>query len=280
MKKLIYTLISMVLTTNALAAEISHQKRYNVWQIKIEGEIVRGDHNKFQDIISDVFTESLKEFKDNFEKFQREAPSLYQDLMTKHRNPEGATRVQVVLNSDGGNLLEAMQIGRDIRTLLIDTKTGQSSEDIGQWNKCLSACFFIWSAGISRSAIMPAAPGRPPYLGIHRLYFAANEYSQLTSKEANDLYRQLDILAESYLNELGIPDKFYEKMLTTSSNEIYYLSSDEINQLSTVAPYFDELLHARCKQHIEDDEYDRCVSFEKGIEQYQSFVSYRAEKEL
>jgi len=93
----------------------------------------------------------------------------------------------IVLASLGGNLVEAMKIGRLVRQLKLYT-TVPALEDDGLSDKesaehhvhdkanrlCTSACFFVFVAGVWRNTWYSdeLRGTSPPALGIHRPYLA------------------------------------------------------------------------------------------------------------
>ena len=79
----------------------------------------------------------------------------------------GEPVVRVFLNSKGGEVLAAVQLGRIIRSQAIEVWVDKSAE-------CTSACILVLAAGVSRVAI----PGAR--LGIHRPYFPPEEFAGLS----------------------------------------------------------------------------------------------------
>jgi hypothetical protein len=127
-----------------------------------------------------------------------------------------ATRVRdwaiVFLDSVGGDLVAAMEIGQIIRSRSFET-------DVIVTARCASACVFILAAGVDRSAY-----GK---IGIHRPHFDDRYVADLTPAQARAKYEQLQAGARSYLREMGMPDDLYIEMMRIPSDRIRSLSPEE-----------------------------------------------------
>jgi hypothetical protein len=142
------------------------------------------------------------------------------DRATVSEFTAGATRIRdyyyldgtmVVLNSEGGDLVAAMEIGQIIRSRSLLT-------DVGGTARCASACVFILAAGVDRSAY-----GK---IGIHRPHFDDRYFADLTLAQARAKYEQLQTMARSYLREMGMPDDLYIEMMRIPSDGIRWLSPE------------------------------------------------------
>jgi hypothetical protein len=148
---------------------------------------------------------------------------------------QGPIRV-VYLASPGGDLAEAIKIGLLIRFLGIATvapsKTLTSEEHAAAVLRhglkdppdytCASACFFMFVAGVYRSADSHA----PVILGIHRPTLVANggQPSQDQIAAANALTRAA---IESYLKDMDVPVPYVEDMYTSPKTTIRWIRNDE-----------------------------------------------------
>jgi hypothetical protein len=134
------------------------------------------------------------------------------------------------IDSSGGDLGEAMQIGWAIRESQIPVWSGEN---------CHSACVFIYAAGVER-----LARGR---VGLHRPYFPAEYFSGLTSVQAKEKYEDLEKESIGYLNEMGVNSSIIERIFQTGSSDIDVLSANEANRLfGKRSAFYDEWLAARC----------------------------------
>jgi len=221
--------------------------------LNIDGTIMKGDYNKFKDLLSKISTLATTDFNEA----KRKNTEEYKKWVKKYGAQEGAARITLYLNSLGGDVVEAIKIGRAVRDLLLNTHTGldTSSADFKEL-KCMSACFFIWISGVDRRA----SPGDKT-LGIHRLYFEKNHYKGLTSKQAEIKYKNLKNKAVTFLKEMGVSEKYADKMFAVPSNDVYILSEKEVDDLEGMVPYYEELLFSRCGAFTkhEKKDYMECV---------------------
>jgi len=160
--------------------------------ILITGTIVEGDSAKFRNII-----------------IQRSFPL-----------------VTVILRSNGGNVQEAIKIGRDIRKLLLETEgptldyntAREETLDYGGGDHplcienglgeykgsryrgsecvCASACFLLYVAGARREL---------SYVGIHRGYVKGDIARDLGLDAAAQIYRSVSKPITEYLRDMGVP---------------------------------------------------------------------------
>jgi len=185
------------------------------------------------------------------------------DRATVSEFTAGATRIRdyyyldgtmVVLNSEGGDLVAAMEIGQIIRSRSLLT-------DVGGTARCASACVFILAAGVDRSAY-----GK---IGIHRPHFDDRYFADLTLAQARAKYEQLQTMATRYLREMGMPDDLYIEMMRIPSDGIRWLSPEESYKLGLdgLDPAYEEWLRAQYAQQFGADGYQRHISGWKLLNQ-------------
>jgi hypothetical protein len=154
------------------------------------------------------------------------------------------------LNTPGGNVPAALQIGEQVRLLGIATQAPSKFSDgaycyhgaidrqsTANGCECASACFLIWASGTGRFGT---------YVGIHHPYYTGDSYKNLDPAEAEKQYTEMSDNVVSYLKEMGIPGDIRNKMLRYMSYDIYYLSSDELEALRPMPPWLSQLLYDRC----------------------------------
>ncbi len=118
---------------------------------------------------------------------------------------DAAPTIQVIhLNSQGGRMNEAYQLYKMIRERNLITYTSAD---------CESACSLAFLAGRERYL------GESGRLGFHST--STGELGGEVSKEINDEVRLT-------LRNHGVPDSFIEKALSTSPNNMWYPSKDEL----------------------------------------------------
>jgi hypothetical protein len=209
MRKLILIMLLAVLSSSAMAVNFFYSSRFssgefagNAMEMTISGKIEKGDTEKFLS-------------------FLRENP---RDAIF------GIDRV--VLDSQGGDVIEAMKLSQALKEHYPDTMVR---------GDCTSACLLLWLAGGVH--YLPVDGNK---IGIHRPYFDPNEFSQLPIREAESQYKKLDERFKEYLLNQGLPQSIYEKLLSTSSNKIYWLTIEDLILIGISSPAYEERFISKC----------------------------------
>ena len=142
-------------------------------------------------------------------------------------------RSLIVLASSGGDLLEAIKIGNLIKS---SYQSVFVNHEVGL---CSSACFFIYVAAVEHDATSHS-------LGIHRPYIAPEYYANLSLATAEAKKNTLLKGVQAYLKSQEVPQYLIEIMLSRTSNEVYWLTDDDINHIGRRASWYDQLLVERC----------------------------------
>jgi hypothetical protein len=183
---------------------------------------------------------------------------------------KGYLLYEVNIFSGGGNVEAAMRIGDQIRTLQARTKSPNqfvnepgyaqcwfvaftSAGGVGYhpntnykrnlktsagtpWCNCASACFLIWSSGVTREG---------NFVGIHRVYFDETYFGSLPAAQAKIAYAAAEKRFRDYLAKLNVPAIIVDRLFATDSRSMYYLTKSEL-ELMQSTPYLEELTHAKC----------------------------------
>ncbi len=126
----------------------------------------------------------------------------------------------LILQSPGGSVQDALDLGRDLREKGIGTRMLD-----GEF--CYSACPYLLAGGVTRDIPDGAS------VGVHQHYFG--ESTLLPAFVAvEDIQRgQGDVMI--YLEEMGIDPLVMQHALTTPSDEIYVLLPEELQNYGFVA---------------------------------------------
>lgn len=198
-------LVSLLLASHAVAADIYIDNNLGEHHyIHLSGEIARGDYQK---IIS---------------------------LMRK--SPDEFLKYDWQLDSNGGDILEAIKIGNLIKELYERVNVADET-NLGA--RCASACFFIYVSAVSRNAINGV-------VGIHRPYFSQNYFANLSPEDAEKKYAQLSKSVRDFLADKGVPDALIEHMFSLASNEIYWLNGYDLQNIGDRPAWFDQYLLSKC----------------------------------
>jgi hypothetical protein len=167
---------------------------------------------------------------------------------------------QVYLASPGGELAEAMKIGRLLRGLKLSTivparfpsadlqKQAASMHGLQDAKAnflCASACFFIFVAGIHRDSDLSS----DGILGIHRPYLSDADLRALAPDNAMAQATRARSLVEQYARDMGVAGKYVDKMFAVSKDEIRWINDDEFaSDFLGFIPELADWVGARCSR--------------------------------
>jgi hypothetical protein len=164
---------------------------------------------------------------------------------------------ELSLASSGGDLAEAMKIGRLVRALKLHTNVPSQpgphlTVGIGNTHKlkdskanymCASACFFIFVAGVNRTADLLA----DPILGIHRPYLSDIDLRTLSGDQAITSANQIRATVENYLKEMTVPAKYTDLMFSVPKDKVRWIGNADFHaDLEGPIPELRDWLAARC----------------------------------
>lgn len=161
----------------------------------------------------------------------------------------------VRFNSNGGNLVAAMNLGKEIRALKLDTEVGYAmvrhyekdeaggpkNPDTPQPSSCFSACVYAFLGGVNR-IVGPRIPAesdpRESKMGIHQFYgkeaLTDPEGKTFSATDAAAIQKLSAVLA-AYVREMGADPRLVELAAQTTPWEpIRILTYQEIRDLHIV----------------------------------------------
>lgn len=173
---------------------------------------------------------------------------------------ESPSTVTVVLNSPGGDVNEAIAIGRYLRRYMATTEVDGAdfynpNNELGRSLvkdskkypsmvyglvpapsgridpkkivRCYSACVLIFYAGVQRSVSdnvylkeRGQKPVKIPVMGLHRPYYDQSAYAKLSPGKAQREYAALDKEVRNYMLAMGASNEVVDRMFRTASNQI------------------------------------------------------------
>ncbi|MBR1156892.1 ATP-dependent Clp protease proteolytic subunit [Bradyrhizobium sp. JYMT SZCCT0428] len=125
----------------------------------------------------------------------------------KQANDAGKLVTSLRLNSDGGNLLEAVRIADAVRFAKISTNVGRSAT-------CASACFLIFAAGEAKYANNSAR------IGVH----GASDKDVRSSRAATTSMAEI-------AKALDVPSPIIRRMVNTPPGEVEWLSLADLRSM-------------------------------------------------
>jgi hypothetical protein len=170
----------------------------------------------------------------------------------------GGNVVEIYLASPGGDLAEAIKIGLLVRILKLSTVvpgktlTHQARESAttghGLTNPkadyaCVSACFFIFVAGVHRSHDDVGSA----LLALHRPSLTADTLKRLSPEQAVTADGQARMMVDNYLKAMGVPEKYIETMYSEPARRIRWIRNDEFEtDFDGFIPQLRDWIGARC----------------------------------
>lgn len=152
----------------------------------------------------------------------------------------------IAISSPGGDVREAIRMAALVKGTHVPLIVK------GEGGFCASSCFFLFLAADTRMALISDEDGRLRSdwksgnlgpLGIHRPYVKFDDQNTNLSIEKQE---QVVRDAEVYLKEQRLPQHLIDEMLSRPSNDIYWLSSKDIDLIGEYSAGYSEALVAKC----------------------------------
>jgi hypothetical protein len=144
-------------------------------------------------------------------------PGTAQDLIAFDVAQERRAGV-VVLDSPGGSVTEAMQIGAYIRSRGLDTMVVENG-------LCASACPLAFAGGVARIAF------RTSWIGVHRAFILGREGDTQSGLRQG---QQLAAACMRHLEQLGIDPRAWIHALATPWDDIYLFTAEQLQEFALV----------------------------------------------
>lgn len=126
---------------------------------------------------------------------------------------------RVAMDSTGGSVSDALEIGETLRLARIDTVLNDGAV-------CLSACPYMFAGGVERSVADTAS------LGVHQHYFGESAILPAFMAVEDVQRGQAEVMA--HLSKMGIGLGVMEHAMRTPPEQIYLLSREELTEYNFV----------------------------------------------
>jgi hypothetical protein len=133
-------------------------------------------------------------------------------VTVKQANDAGKLVANVRLNSEGGNLLEGVQLADAVRF-------GKMSTTVGKNATCASACFLIFAAGNTKFATYDAK------IGVH----GASDQNGDETVQSGAATVSMARIAK----ELGVPSAIIGRMVVTPPDDMVWLTPQDLQSMGT-----------------------------------------------
>jgi hypothetical protein len=157
--------------------------------------------------------------------------SRFQNILNQLKKKYGPkdclnSELWIQLNSLGGEVLSAIQLGRLFRINEVTTVVSLDSE-------CSSSCVFLLAGGVNR-----IVAGK---VGIHRPFFSDLD-PKLSTTIVREKRNQMTKEIRQYLDEMDISQNLLDQMIAVPPEEMRYLAFKDLRELrlNIIDPTFDE----------------------------------------
>ena len=153
--------------------------------------------------------------------------SSFKLLMSRYTNPPF---LHVSLNSAGGEIFPAMEIGRIIRSQYGVTQVGKQSGYKGKKGiGCFSACVLIYAAGIAKNIDLNENGNGNWYpVGVHQHFLSRNQIESMSVEEGIQLLKVSNQAISDYLNDMGVSQEFLSLSNSVHADDLHFLSDKEL----------------------------------------------------
>jgi len=147
---------------------------------------------------------------------------------------QGSGRLLLILDSEGGDIAAAIEIGRLVR------RWSESVVLVSLNSKCYSACVFVLAGGLHRTV-----HGK---IGIHRPFGSVPKTATYESTQKE--FRALEQSAKKFLQEVNIPVALFDEMMSVPPQKLRILTEDELARYGVGQndPIYDEVQDGKAAQ--------------------------------
>jgi hypothetical protein len=167
--------------------------------------------------------------------------AAFRALKSNYANPPF---LHVALNSVGGDVGAAIEIGRIIRQNYGITVVGtQTNYKGGKSSDCFSACVLIYASGIAKNVGVSAK------VGIHQHFLPKEVVETLSVEDGIRHLKETRKNISIYLDEMGVPQEFLSLASSINQNSLHMMSDKELRlYLPFAVPEYSAILPIKHEQ--------------------------------
>jgi hypothetical protein len=136
-------------------------------------------------------------------------------------NARGEYIKTIVLNSPGGSVGDALEMGRLIRTKAFTTEV--EKEKI-----CVSSCPLVFVGGVKRIA------GANAIIGVHQVF--APDPAEAARHDTMSEAQRVSARCQRYLADMGVDLKMWVHAMETPKEKLFIFPAKELRELNIVTP--------------------------------------------
>jgi hypothetical protein len=136
------------------------------------------------------------------------------DVFAAEVTKRGSYIKTIVLESPGGSVSDALEMGRLIRAKKLATEI-----DSGRY--CASSCPLVFAGGVERRA------GEKAAIGVHQAFALARSGGATAANGMEDAQR-VSAECQRYLRDMGVDLQVWVHAMETPKDQLYYFKADEL----------------------------------------------------
>jgi hypothetical protein len=168
----------------------------------------------------------------------------FRALRSNYANPPF---LHVALNSVGGDVGAAIEIGRIIRQSYGITAVGMQNDYKGQKKSigCFSACVLVYASGIAKQVGVSAK------VGVHQHFLPKEAVEALSVEDGIRYLKETRKNISIYLDEMGVPQEFLSLANSINQTSLHMMSDKELRlYLPFAVPEYSAILPIKHNQAI------------------------------
>ena len=138
--------------------------------------------------------------------------------------------IHAYLNSKGGSIDAAIEIGTLIRKHFGLTFVDEYVKDGMKSEGCYSACVLIYAGGIARTVAYDWDRRASIPIGVHAHYFSKSDLAKMSIDQSLNAIRASTRKIERYFSDLGINQDLLTFSKSIPSNRMHHLSHEELKR--------------------------------------------------
>ena len=153
------------------------------------------------------------------------------------------------LNSSGGEIYSALEIGRIFRRHYATVHVGNHSNFNSQPSTgCLSACVLIYASGVAKN-IDPYVDG----IGVHQSFLSRGHVEALSVEDGIRLLKENNEILGRYFEEMGVSQELLALSNSIPANQIRFLNEQELKiYLPFIVSEYAAILPIKIDQALSD----------------------------
>lgn len=168
----------------------------------------------------------------------------------------GKIPASVALDSEGGDINEAINLGLFFRKALIGYRGVEDADGNPVSSECSSACALIYFGATRKLTHQKSLTS----IGLHRPYFDHAYLASLTQAQASDQYRRAENTIRQYLQEMAVPDAVADVMFETEASSMSYFNDHELSEWLAAKSDHHQWLNTSCDELSANERIDLRVS--------------------